>query len=198
MERPVDVREIEQELVNSLTGRRFAHVLGTAMMAAGLAVRYGVDPDQAWLAGLLHDAVREWPLAKQLEQLGEESRSLDSWEITWAELVHGPAGACWAGNHYGIRDPAILEAIRFHTVGNPQMGLLAKIIFVADKAEPNRNYPGVETVRCLANSAIDSAMIACLEQSIRYILDQGILLHPLTVATRNQLLLTQKNIQKEE
>ena len=42
------------------------------------------------------------------------------------------AGAIVAKDEYGIEDEDILNAIRFHTVGRPNMSLLEKIIYIAD------------------------------------------------------------------
>jgi len=62
-------------------------------------------------------------------------------------VLHAPAGAVIAKQHYGVSDPAILRAIAWHTTGAPGMGHLAMIIFLADYCEPGRHFRGVGRVR---------------------------------------------------
>ena len=42
------------------------------------------------------------------------------------------------------------------------MDLLAKILFIADKIEPGKDYPGIEEERVLAYQNIDKALVLCL------------------------------------
>ena len=48
-------------LESRLKPSRYRHSLGVADTAAFLAGRFGVDVEQARLAGLLHDCAREFP-----------------------------------------------------------------------------------------------------------------------------------------
>lgn len=48
---------------------------------------------------------------------------------------------------YGVRDPEILAAIRWHITGRPEMGLLEQILFVADYTEPGREGAVFDLVR---------------------------------------------------
>ena len=47
--------EIINDLQMRLSPKRFAHTLGVARAAVGLAQRYGADPEEAYIAGLFHD-----------------------------------------------------------------------------------------------------------------------------------------------
>ena len=44
-----------------------------------------------------------------------------------------------AEKDFGIKDPDILNAIRYHTTGRPEMSRLEQIIFIADYIEPRRD-----------------------------------------------------------
>jgi len=52
-----------------------------------------------------------------------------------------------------IKDAEILNAVFNHTVGEPGMSQLDKVVFCADKISEERDYPGVEAFRqaCFAD-----------------------------------------------
>ena len=53
------------------------------------------------------------------------------------------------------------------------MSLLEKIISVADYMEPCRDFPGVENLRRLAYTDIDSALKLGLEMTLKHLARQG-------------------------
>ena len=91
-----------------------------------------------------------------------------------------------------ITDAAVLNAVSCHTTGSPQMSLLARIVYLADFIEPNRDYPGVERLRQEALKDLTGALLAVVEHTISSVLARGLLLHPRSVNFRNQLLLEMK------
>ena len=67
------------------------------------------------------------------------------------------------------------------------MSLLEKIIYIADYIEPNRNFNGVEKLRDLAYIAIDRCLILAMDNTIKYVIDKGGLIHLNTIMARNYL-----------
>ena len=104
-------------------------------------------------------------------------------------LLHGPVGAKVAAAEFGVDDVKILEAIALHTTGGAGMGLLARIVYLADAIEPGRSYPGVDVLRNLAKTSLERALLAALDDSIAFIVARRGLIHPGTVEARNWLLL---------
>ena len=170
---------MKEELSRRLQKKRYEHSLGVADTAAMLAERFGADVEKARVAGLLHDCAREY----KTEDLASEAarRSL---------LLHAYVGARRAQEVYGVTDPEILQAIWRHTVGGEHMTTLDKIVYFADMIEPQRDYPEVDALRELSRTAsLDAMVVAGLSQSILFVLQTGRLIHPATVAARNELLL---------
>ena len=66
---------------------------------------------------------------------------------------------------------------------------LAKVVFLADMVEPGRDFPGVEELRRLARKDLDKAMLLAYSNTIRYLLDEGLLIHPHCISGYNELLL---------
>ena len=51
----MDRTEIRKDLKDRLSKKRFEHTIGVMYTAGAMAMRYGIDIEQAMLAGLLHD-----------------------------------------------------------------------------------------------------------------------------------------------
>ena len=57
----MDIKEIETDLSNKLSKKRFIHTLGVVNSAMYLAQKYGANIENAHLAALLHDCAKEIP-----------------------------------------------------------------------------------------------------------------------------------------
>lgn len=168
---------------------RWEHTLGVVETARRLATRWSVDEEKAAVAAILHDCARELPPAALLNKVDEFGIVRD--EVCDAEpmLYHGPVAAQWVRRQWGIDDPDVLEAIAVHTTGVPGMSPVAKVVFAADALEPGRRWPGVDELRQLAFTDLDVALRRIIEGTIGVLIERGRLIHPDSVAARNDLLL---------
>ena len=137
-----------------LGGKRLLHTLNVGYLSAELAVRFGADPDKALIAGALHDCAKELDIDSQREMATDYSGNL----FTDKKLLHSPAGAVFARDGFGEKDRAILDAICYHTTGRGNMSVLEKIVYLADKIEPSRDYMDLAPIRKAAESDLDEAM----------------------------------------
>lgn len=174
-------RALYNKLRHSLSDKRLSHSLLVAATARMLAQKHGVNPDQAALAGLLHDCAKCLPLSS-MQRIAKENRLLlDKETLQSGNLLHGPVGAVVAEKEYGMMDPNILSAIRCHTTGKVGMLPLDMIVFLSDKIEPSRrSYPALEEVRALAQKDLAAAMRHSLESTLAYVRSQNTTPHPLT------------------
>lgn len=183
-------RELIMERVrNEMPEKRWQHTVGVMETAVILAQRFDVDPVKADLAAILHDVAKYWPTATMEQtirdhQLPEQLLQYDK------ELWHAPVGAVVAERDYGIVDEDILNAIRYHTSGREQMSPLEQVVCLADYMEPGRQFPGVERIRELAEHDLSAALVAGFDSTISFLLQQGKRIFPLTVAARNDLIMT--------
>ena len=184
---------ITKDLQQYLTPHRFTHVLGVAKAARILAERYGADVDKAELAGLLHDAAKQKPL-EEMQNLARKAfgDTLDPVIMATGSLLHGYAAVTVAKETYGIDDEDILAALAHHTTGAVHMGILEKIIFVADYIEDNRDFDGVENLRRIAADNLDDAVLAGYDSTISHLLEQGKTIFVGTVINRNGQILDMK------
>ena len=185
------IDEMRRKLQGRLKASRFAHSIGVADTAVKLAKRFGVDTEKAYIAGLLHDCAREFEDAQLPAEATKRNIEIGEVESKMPLLLHSYIGAVMIKEVYGVDDPEISQAIWRHTVGGRNMTALDKIIYFADMIEPHRNYPGVDHLRELAETAgLDDMLLEGLSESIIFVIQKNSLIHPNTVITRNEILLT--------
>lgn len=164
--------------------KRFAHTLGVEFTAAALAMRYQADVTDAQIAGLLHDCAKCLTDEKRVSICEKHQIPMTDIERRNPFLLHAKVGEYLAREKYGITNPDILNAIRFHTTGRENMSLLERIVFVADYIEPGRRQtPNLTEIRQLVFTDLDAAMLKILEDTLSYLRATGGELDPMTEIT---------------
>lgn len=176
-------------LKENLSEKRFTHTLGVRDCAIELAEKYGEDADKAETAALIHDCCKELPGNALLEKAAEYKLTLNDVFQSQPGLLHGPVGASFAQDKFGIDDEDILNAVRYHSTARPDMSMLEKIIYVADYIEPNRKkHSWLPAIRSLAFKNIDEAIVYGVNISVSYLIEQNKLINPLSIDARNYIL----------
>lgn len=165
----MEIENIKIRLNEVLGETVYKHSVLTADTALKLAVFYGSCPKKAEIAGLLHDCAKFMTEKEQIKLLEDTIFETELEKVP--KVLHGPCGAIIAKRDYEIEDEEILDAVRYHVFGRPEMGLLEKIIFIADSIEPSRNFPRIEELREIAFKNIDKAVLMSLEGTQQKILD---------------------------
>ena len=164
------LNKIRKKLKHELYKGRYWHTMGVMYTASCLAMRHGGDPQQAMLAGLLHDCAKCIPGERQVHLCKKNHIHITEVERKNPFLLHSKLGAFLAHTEYGVKDGAVLHAIQVHTTGAPDMSLLDKIIFVSDYIEPGRDKaPGLPLIRELAFLDIDGAALRILHDTMHYL-----------------------------
>ena len=176
---------LSQELKES----RLLHTLGVIDTASELAKIYNVDSKEASRSALLHDCAKYMPLEDMIAICKRNFVELNDIEKKSEALLHSKAGACYAYEKYGISDENILNAIKYHTTGRPDMSMLEKIIFVADFIEPNRTHSDkLPMYRMIAKADIDLVCMNILKDTLDYLETKkadGVEVDPMTLETYN-------------
>ena len=166
------MEQLEPIVVRLLNPNRVRHVLGCRDTAVELARRWGADETDAARAGMLHDITKALDGPLQLTVCQEYGKILDAFSRKYPKTLHALTGSLVAERIFG-ENPQVVEAIRNHTTGRAEMGLLETIIYVADYMEPNRDFPGVDRLRELAFSDIRAALKLGLEMTLEHLKNQG-------------------------
>ena len=177
--------EILHYLSKKLDPERLDHVISVQETAVKLARYHNADVWKVNLAALLHD-VAKWMSDDQLyKAVSRFEIELDPIEKTMPALLHAIVGVKNAIELFKVTDLDILEAIRCHTTGNASMGLTAKLIYVADFAEPNREYKEAKQVRQVAEEDLNQAVHLVAQHKIGFLLHHDGIIHPNTIHTYN-------------
>ncbi len=189
-----DINEITQRLKAVLGEKRYQHSLGVADTAKAMAAAFGADADKAYLAGLVHDCAKYLTPDESLAAFKKYGQAPDTETLLCPPVVHAPLGAIVAREEYGITDDDILSAVARHTVAGEGMSLLDKIIYIADMAEPHRDFDGVDEIRKYYMTDINAAYAVTLRLSLMHNITQGKRVHPDTLKAWNEFILTEGNI----
>ena len=149
---------------------RFLHICGVEEVAIELAKIYHASIEKASIAALAHDLFKH-------ESIEEQTKWLDEKTIFKFKdipvLYHAYSAAAYIEKELGIHDQDIINAVRYHVWGRPNMSLLEKIIYVADISEPNRDFLDAKVIRDLAKQDLDQALVLAMKLTIDYVIDQG-------------------------
>lgn len=153
------------EGIKFLTEKRKRHTAYVVIAALDGAKRTGVDPEKAYLAAALHDVAKK-----------EDPANYPGCVLPQGlppSVVHQYLGAYIAEHLLGVTDKEVLDAIRYHTSGRPNMTPLGKLIFTADMVEETRDFPGVERFQKLYQKDVWECFYACLSATVRKIRQKG-------------------------
>ena len=164
--------------------KRLRHCLGVEKAARELAERFGLDVEKAGLAGLLHDYAKKVSDEDFLALI--DKCQLDPDLKNWGNNIwHGMVGIYKIQEDLGIEDAEILRAIEIHTVGSSTMSELDKVVYVADYIEHNRDFPGVDKARELAQRSLNQAVAYETARTVEHLAHKGRPIYPQTLETYN-------------
>ena len=159
---------------------RKAHSLRVAFVAAARATALKLDEKKATLAALFHDCAKNLPPDHPLLQ-GFIPPS--DWGEVPESVLHQFSGAYVAERAFGVNDQEVLDAVRYHTSGKPQMTELGKLIFLADMVEDERQYDGVDKIRfAFYNQSLDEALTLALKETVEFLQKKEAEVYPLTIS----------------
>lgn len=168
------ILDLRNELKGILTPSRFEHTISVSFICTALAMRYEYDLDKAELAGLLHDCAKHYGDEEIIKKCRKQDILLTDDELRAPVVLHAKYGAWLAEHKYGIKDEEVINAIRWHTTGKPEMSLLEKIVFTADYIEPRRNKAAdLPLVRSLAFADLEDCVYRILKDTLDYLKGKG-------------------------
>jgi predicted HD superfamily hydrolase involved in NAD metabolism len=166
------------------------HIHRVEKIAQELGEVHGVDPQRAGLAMLCHDVARAMGGDELLRRASHLELPGSLVEKQVPILLHGPVGAEILKTEDGLSDDAIYQAVYWHTTAHPSLDQLGKVVFLADKLDPQKidSYPFQPRIRDLASHDLDRGILEFLTQELIARANRGELVHPAAVETRNALL----------
>jgi HD superfamily phosphohydrolase YqeK len=178
-----DAASIDLPAWARITEKRRGHILRVTALLDRWASEMGITPDEAraWHdAGLLHDALRDAQEA--------ELRALVKDASLPTQILHGPAAA-----EQLVRDGEtrveVLEAIRWHTVGNGSWARTGRALYMADFLEPGRTFARADRAFLAAHLPhdFDGVFRQVVRQRLEWSLREGNRLYPEAVSLWNDV-----------
>lgn len=166
-----------------VTEKRRAHIARVTALLDRWAAELRVPPDEAraWHdAGVFHDALRDAPEWELRELVPDASLPL--------QIVHGPAAAERLARDGESRDD-VLEAIRWHTVGNGSWARTGRALYMADFLEPGRSFARADRAFLASHVPhdFDGVFRQVVRQRLEWSLREGNRLYPETVSLWNDV-----------
>lgn len=178
------ILDLQKKMKKKLNEYRYEHTLGVMYTSAALAMRHGVDLEQALTAGLLHDCAKCYSDEKKFELCEKYGVMLTEVERQNTALIHAKLGAVLAREKYEVDSEDVCQAIATHTTGAPAMKPLQQIVFIADYIEPHRDRARhLDEIRYTAFQDLDQACEMILTDTLNYLSDSPNTVDPMTQET---------------
>jgi predicted HD superfamily hydrolase involved in NAD metabolism len=189
--------ELESEIAAWSQGRqeeeRFTHTQRVVETVTRLAEKWSPsDVMMLRLAGWIHDAAKSMPDDKLLAYAEKKGVEITPAEREVPMLLHGVVAYLKADKKFDLQDERIRTACTYHTTGHPSMSLTDKLLFLADKIEPESDFPGVHILREMVMMDVDQTLLVFLDGMIRYLLDRRRVIDPRVLDFYNGLVKNQK------
>ncbi len=165
-----------------VSDKRRAHIQRVTDLLDRWARDLNVDDDEAraWHdAGRWHDALRDETPAALRSALGGADTLPDG-------VLHGPAAAQRLASE-GETRAEVLNAIEWHTLGNPEWGRTGRALFMADFLEPGRNFATTDRafLASMLHADFDGVFRQVVRMRMEWTLREGKQIYPETVALWN-------------
>ena len=184
-----------QTRLDSLPDGLQAHIYRVRDVAQELAARHDIDPDRAELGALAHDVCRAVPGEDLLKMSADLGVTVTDVDRDFPLLLHGPVGAEMLRKEDDLTDHSIFEAVRWHSTAHASLDDLGKLVFLADKLEPQKAavYSYHAKLHDMALESLDLALLEFLSREIAARIEIGGTVHPASVDARNSLVLKLKD-----
>lgn len=182
----MDISKLYDAVQKRLSPKRYAHTLGVEKMAARLGEIFLPDKiTELRAAALLHDVAKELTGEEQLELMKTSAFAFSSEDLNTPSAYHAfSAPELIKRDFPEFATSEIISAVLYHTLGDVNMSLFDKIIFISDYIEEGRNYQSCVDVRELLFkliedgedklAAIDRAIALSIENTRKALIDRGI------------------------
>lgn len=172
-----DISKYLEFLKEHLTEEKYIHSIGVMKQAVELARMFKLDEEKAKIAGLLHDCAKCFSREKLQEILHTHLNHVNTCELKNHKTLHAPVGAWVAKETFNIEDLEILSSIRNHTLGSIDMTDFDKIIFIADKIEPetrNEKFRNCVLDELKQPNGLNKALLMCVKSSLSHLMKKNL------------------------
>ena len=174
----MNVDDIKNYLKEHLSEFRYNHSIRVAEEAKRIAKIYNINEDKAYKVGLVHDVAHEFTDDEELFYIKKYDLPNEFLEPSYKNILHSDIGAIVAKEKF-LFDEEMCQAIKYHTIGNKNMNIFDKIIFIADKIGRNNLDSIMQQVKELVYQGnLDQALIMYFEKLTDSLKMRNLSMHP--------------------
>ena len=180
---------IQNELIKLPEGL-LSHIERSRLVGKQIGTIHGIDLYSVDLAIATHDLAKNLTGAELMVECKKMCVDIEDEYLLLPQLLHGPVAAAWLKNKFNVVDEFVIEAVKYHTTGYPDMNPVAKVVFLADKLDKEKikRNPGLEKVLSISELNLDAAVLEYLNIQIKSLIEQNRIIHPYSIACRNNLM----------
>ena len=184
-----------QDRLKSLPDGLQAHIYRVRDVALELASHHDIDAGRAELGALAHDVCRAVPGDELLKMSADLGVTVTNVDRDFPVLLHAPVGAELLRREEDLTDHGLYEAVRWHSTAHVSLDPLGKLIFLADKLDPQKSavYSYQAKLHDMALESLDLALLEFLSREMAVRVERGETVHPASVDARNSLILNLKS-----
>lgn len=197
-----ELNTLREQIRVRLSEKRYLHTLAVeecALKLSGLCM-----PDktsEAAVAALLHDITKELSPMEQRAILDREKILLDDEDFESVGVLHSFTAPIIVEKEFSsFATENVVSAIRYHTLGSPEMSVFDEIIFLADFIEDTRTYESSVRLRKFVwenmfpdeveknISLLHRACIFAIDSTVLHLIENEKKINSKNILTRNALL----------
>lgn len=196
------VVDLKAKVGTALSEKRYSHTL--AVVDAAIKLSEMCLPDEkseVEVAALLHDITKELSLSEQYAILSEAGVVLDDEDRESAGVLHSFTAPLFIKKYFSeFATENVISAVRYHTLGAPEMSVFDEIVFLADFIEDTRTYDASISLRNFVWSNMRSgefdinvkvlhlACVKAIDYTIINLIENKKKINSKNILTRNALL----------
>ena len=185
-----------------MSPKRFSHTLGVEKKAEELCRIFAPEKTgKMRAAALLHDITKELSVKEQFDLCDRYKLPVSDDCLAVPKLLHSVTAAALIEDRFAeFADPELVHAVSVHTMGDENMNICDKILYLADYIEDTRTFSDCVELRAFFDERIKNArtdedreealretLILSFDMTIRNILDSKRTLALTTVRSRNSM-----------
>ena len=128
---------IQGELIK-LPEDLLSHIERSRLVGKQIATIHDIDLYSVDLAIATHDLAKSLTGAELIVECKKLCLDIQYEYLLLPQLLHGPVAASWLKNKFNVVDEFVIEAVRYHTTGYPDMNPVANVVFLADKLDKEK------------------------------------------------------------
>lgn len=137
----------------------YLHCVAVGECAYELGQKYLKNPEQALIAGYLHDVSGIYPNGERVAVAEHFGIELNEAERSFPMIIHRKLSKELARREFGVTDSEVLSAIECHTTLKRNYSTLDLVVFVADKikCDYSDEPPYLERVMTALDDSLERA-----------------------------------------